>query len=50
MNTGGWLMLILGVGGMTTLLGWCIHTVVTRPQSQEHLHSLRDIDPGDADP
>ncbi len=47
MNAGGWLVMVLAVGGMSALLGWCIHRVVTRPETKDHLHAPLDIDTGD---
>jgi len=39
--------MILSVGGMTALLGWCIYKVVATPGSTEHLHSQADIETPD---
>lgn len=47
MTAGGWLMMILAIGGMTSLLIWCIWKVLSTPGSTEHLHSPSDIDLGD---
>ncbi|WP_432799504.1 hypothetical protein [Poriferisphaera sp. WC338] len=47
MNIGGWIMLIIMVGGMTTLLGWCVFKVVTFQHPEEHLHTQADIKPPD---
>ncbi|NLY01024.1 MAG: hypothetical protein GXY83_33455 [Rhodopirellula sp.] len=47
MTAGGWLVMILSVGGMTALLGWCIYKVVATPGSTEHLHSQADIETPD---
>lgn len=47
MTAGGWIMMIVSVGGMTSLLAWCIHRVLTTPGSTEHLHSQADIEPPD---
>ena len=49
MNTSGWIVMILSVGGMTVFLGWCIFKVLTTPGSSEHLHTQVDIDPHDED-
>ena len=43
MTAAGWLILIVAVGGMTTLLIWCITKVMSTPGSEEHLHSQADI-------
>ena len=42
MTTGGWLSLILSVGGVTSLLIWCIVKVLT---TQETDHELGHIEP-----
>lgn len=47
MTTGGWIMMLFAIGGMTTLLVWCIWKVITTPGSTDHLHSPADIDPRD---
>lgn len=47
MTTAGWLIMILGVGGMTGLLGWCIYKVITTPGSTERIHSQADIETPD---
>ncbi len=31
MNAGGWFILILSVGSVTALFGWCIYKVITSP-------------------
>lgn len=47
MTTGGWLVMVLAVGGITSLLGWCIYMVISTPEAPEHLHSQADIEPDD---
>ena len=47
MTAGGWIMMLLAIGGMTGLLVWCVWKVVSTPGSTEHLHGLADIDPHD---
>ena len=49
MTAAGWVIMILGTGGMTALLGWCIYRVVSTPGSTEHLHSQADIETPDRD-
>ncbi len=49
MITGGWIIMILAVGGMTGLLAWCVYKVVSTPGSSEHIHAQSDIDPHDQD-
>lgn len=51
MNAGGWLMMILSVGGMTLFFALCVLKVLRTPQASEHLHSQRDRTPdASADP
>ncbi len=47
MTLGGWVVMILSVGGVTSLLLWCIYKVLTTPESVEHLHSQADIETPD---
>jgi hypothetical protein len=47
MTLGGWIMLLLAVGGMTIFLLWCIYKVITTPGASEHVHSQADIAPKD---
>ena len=47
MTPGGWIIMLLSVGGVTSLLGWCIYKVVATPGSTEHLHSQADIETPD---
>ena len=49
MSAGGWITMLLAVGGMTWLLGWCVLKVLSTPGSAEHLHSPADITPPDAE-
>ncbi|MCE9615142.1 MAG: hypothetical protein K8T26_12765 [Lentisphaerae bacterium] len=48
MTPGGWLIMILSVGFVTTLFGWCIVKVLRTPEATRHLHSQADIEPPDA--
>ena len=47
MTLGGWFVMLLSVGGMTGLLVWCIHKVITTPGSTERLHSQADLETPD---
>jgi len=47
MTLGGWIIMLLSVGGVASLLGWCIYKVLTTPGSEEHMHSQADIEPPD---
>ncbi len=43
MTLGGWIAMLLSVGGVTALMGWCIYKVLATPESTRHLHSQVDI-------
>ena len=43
----GILIMVLAIGGMCSLLGWCIYKIVTVPHPEEHLHTQADITPPD---
>ncbi|QQE11234.1 hypothetical protein JD969_17315 [Planctomycetota bacterium] len=43
----GLVIMILAIGGMCSLLGWCVYKVVTVPHPEEHLHTQADITPPD---
>lgn len=45
----GWIFMIVAVGGMTSLLGFCIYKVLKTPGATEHLHSPADIDTKDVE-
>ena len=47
MNAGGWVMMLASVGGITTLLSWCIYKVIATPGASGHVHSQADIKPKD---
>jgi len=47
MTSGGWMVMVLSVVGMTSLLAWCVYKVLSTPGSTEHLHSQVDIDTHD---
>jgi hypothetical protein len=49
MTFGGWIVMTVAVGGMTSLLAWCIYKVITTPGSTEHLHSQADIETPDVE-
>jgi hypothetical protein len=49
MNAGGWVVMLLSVGGMTTLLSWCVYKVLSTPGSTEHLHTQADIETPDVE-
>lgn len=43
MTLGGWIIMIISVGFVTSLLVWSLWKVLTTPGSTEHLHSQVDI-------
>lgn len=47
MTIGGWITMILSVGSVTILLGWCIWKVLNTPEATRHLHGELDIDTKD---
>lgn len=47
MTPGGWIVMTLSVGGVVSLLGWCIFKVLTTPGSEAHVHSQIDIETPD---
>ena len=47
MTLAGWIIMALAVGGMTSLLLWCIYKVLSTPGSSEHIHSQADIETPD---
>jgi len=49
MTSGGWMVMVLSVVGMTSLLAWCVYKVLSTPGSTEHLHSQVDIDTHDSE-
>jgi len=47
MTPAGWIVMLLGVGGMTGLLIWCVQKVIRTPNAEKHLHAPSDIDTHD---
>ncbi len=47
MTTGGWIVMFLSVGGVSSLMLWCVYKVLSTPGSETHLHSQADIEPPD---
>jgi hypothetical protein len=48
MTTGGWINMIVSVGLVTFLFGWCIYRVVFGKPKATRLHGM-DIDTRDTD-
>jgi hypothetical protein len=49
MSTGGWITMMLSVGFVSLLFGWCIYKVLSGGAAPEKLHSLDSIDTKDTD-
>jgi hypothetical protein len=47
MNTGGWIMMLSALSGVTGLFAWCIYKVLATPGATEHLRSEANIEPPD---
>lgn len=47
MTIAGWITMLIVVGFMTSLLGWCTWKVVTTPGSTEHVHPPIELDTPD---
>ncbi len=47
MSPGGWLALILGVGGSSLALAWCLWRVLRTPGASERIHAPPDLEPRD---
>ncbi len=45
MTTGGWIVLIISVGTVLTLFGWCMIKVMTTPDEADHLKGVTDHTP-----
>ncbi len=49
MTTGGWITMILSVGFVTGLLGWCIYRVLRGPKDPGKLAHVEPIEESQAD-
>ena len=49
MTLGGWIIMLLSVGSVTGLLGWCVYKVLITPGSTERIHSQADIETPDVE-
>lgn len=46
MTAGGWITMIISVGGVTVFFGWALTMVLTRKNHpEEHMHSTLDQPP-----
>lgn len=48
MTPGGWIVMLLSVGGVTALLIFCIYKVLTVPGEAEHVHGFEFETPDEA--
>ena len=48
MSTGGWIIMALSVGGVSTLLTWCIYKVLSTPGESEKVHGFEMETPDEA--
>ena len=42
MTPGGFIVMLVSVGAVTALFGWCIARVLRTPQETEHLHGTHE--------
>jgi hypothetical protein len=49
MTVAGWIIMLVSVGGVTSLFAWCLGRVLFGPKAPDpdQLHSALDIDTGD---
>lgn len=47
MTPAGWTTMTIVVGFMTSLLGWCVWKVLSKPESLEHIHPPIELDTPD---
>ena len=47
MTAGGWFTMLVSVGFVVLLFGWCIWRVLTDRKSQGHIHGIEDIEKGE---
>ncbi len=46
MTLGGWIIMLISVGSVTTLFTWCIYKVLSTPEEKEKIHGF-EIEPPD---
>lgn len=49
MTTGGWITMILSVGFVTVLFGWCIYRVLRGPRDPHKLAHIEPVEESEAD-
>lgn len=40
MTLGGWIIMLVSVGSVTSLFSWCILKVLTTPEEEEKIHGF----------
>ena len=50
MTPGGWLIMGISVGSVTSLMIWCIYKVIQTPDETEHLHGIELHTPDQDEP
>jgi hypothetical protein len=48
MTTLGWIIMLVSVGGVTALFGWCLYRVLVCAPDVEKLHGIDDIETPDS--
>ena len=48
MTAGGWIIMLISVGGVSGLFAWCIYKVLTTPGETEHVHGVEFETPDEA--
>lgn len=49
MTSGGWIIMLASVSGVTGLFGWCIYKVLTTPEESERVHGFERETPDERD-
>jgi hypothetical protein len=44
MTTAGWIFMLGSIGGVTILMLWCFHRVLTRPEVTERMEAPLSMD------
>ena len=47
MTAGGWFTMLVSVGFVVILFGWCIWRVLSASKPEGHIHGIEDIDRGE---
>lgn len=50
MTLDGIITMVLSIGSVSVLFGWCVHKVLTTPEGPEHIAAPVEADPGDREP